>query len=64
MYGLGHCTEHDFLPRTSIIFPALLGYLLARSTLETRGIAWSWRIHIAMDVLIFGALALAAVGQG
>jgi len=63
MFGLGHFTERYFLPGTSVIFPALLGYLLAKSMLETRGIAWAWRIHVAMDVLIFGALALASVGQ-
>jgi membrane protease YdiL (CAAX protease family) len=63
MFGMGHFTERYFLPGTSMIFPALLGYVLAKSMLETRGIAWAWRIHFAMDVLIFGALALASVGQ-
>jgi membrane protease YdiL (CAAX protease family) len=63
MFGLGHFTERYFLPGTSVIFPALLGYLLGKSMLETRGIVTAWRIHFAMDVLIFSAIMFASVGQ-
>ena len=62
VFGLSHFTERYFLPGTSVIFPALLGYLLAKSMLETRGIGMAWRIHFVLDVVIFGALALGAVG--
>ena len=58
MFGLGHFTERYFAPGLSVIMPAFLGYVLGKSMLETRGIAWAWLIHFGMDVVVFGFLAL------
>ncbi len=35
-----------------------LGWILAKSMLETRGMAWAWFIHFVQDVLIFSFLAI------
>ncbi|MFN8631353.1 MAG: CPBP family intramembrane glutamic endopeptidase [Chloroflexota bacterium] len=41
-----------------------LGWVLARSMLETRGIAWAWFIHFLQDVLIFAFMAAVAIVPG
>lgn len=41
-----------------------LGWILARSMLETRGIWWAWFIHFLQDVAIFGFMALGAIVPG
>ncbi len=41
-----------------------LGWILARSMLETRGLTWAWFIHFVQDVLIFGFLAIGAITAG
>jgi membrane protease YdiL (CAAX protease family) len=33
-----------------------LGWLLAKSIVETRGVFWAWFIHFLLDVVIFSAL--------
>lgn len=38
----------------------VLGWLLAKSVVETRGIFWAWTIHFVQDVVIFSALLLDA----
>lgn len=61
MFGLGHFNERYFAPGMSIVMPTFLGYVLGKSMLETRGIAWAWLIHFGMDVVVFGFLALGIV---
>lgn len=39
-----------------VIVAGLLGWLLARSVLETRGLFWAWLIHFLQDLVIMGAL--------
>ena len=41
-----------------------LGWILARSMLETRGLTWAWFIHFVQDLLIFGFLAIGAITPG
>jgi hypothetical protein len=41
-----------------------LGWILAKSMLETRGLAWAWFIHFVQDVLIFGFMAVGAITPG
>lgn len=41
-----------------------LGWILAKSMLETRGLAWAWFIHFVQDVLIFSFLALGSITPG
>ncbi|NTU75828.1 MAG: CPBP family intramembrane metalloprotease, partial [Anaerolineaceae bacterium] len=40
------------------IMAAFLGWLLAKSIVETRGMFWAWFIHFLQDVIIFTALFL------
>ncbi len=60
-FGLGHYMESYFLPGMSVLLPGFLGYMLSKSILETRGIAWAWIIHGCLDVVIFGVMALVSV---
>jgi hypothetical protein len=41
-----------------------LGWILARSMLETRGLWWAWWIHFLQDVAIFGFLVVGAITPG
>ncbi len=41
-----------------------LGWILARSMLETRGLWWAWFIHFVQDVAIFGFMAVGAITPG
>jgi hypothetical protein len=41
-----------------------LGWILARSMLETRGLGWAWFIHFVQDVAIFGFLAIGEITPG
>jgi Type II CAAX prenyl endopeptidase Rce1-like len=47
-----------------VILAWFLGWILARSMLETRGLTWAWFIHFVQDVLIFGFLAIGAITPG
>lgn len=38
------------------LMAAFLGWLLARSVVETRGVFWAWFIHFLLDILIFVTL--------
>ena len=40
-----------------------LGWLLAKSVVETHGIFWAWSIHFLQDVVIFSAYVMAALNQ-
>ena len=43
---------------------SFLGWILAKSMLDTRGLAWAWFIHFWQDVLIFGFMAAGAIRPG
>jgi uncharacterized membrane protein len=47
-----------------VLLAWFLGWILARSMLETRGLTWAWFIHFVQDVLIFGFMAIAAITPG
>jgi hypothetical protein len=38
-----------------VIVAGFLGWFLAKSILETKGIFWAWLIHFVQDVIIFSA---------
>lgn len=46
------------------LMAGFLGWLLARSVMETHGIFWAWFIHFLQDVVIFTAFVMSAVGNG
>jgi membrane protease YdiL (CAAX protease family) len=39
-----------------VIVAGFLGWLLAKSIIETKGVFWAWLIHFLQDVIIFSAL--------
>ncbi len=43
-----------------VLMAGFLGWLLAKSVLETGGIFWAWLIHFLQDVVIFSAFVMAA----
>ena len=40
---------------SGVILAGFLGWFLAKSILETKGIFWAWLIHFLQDVIIFSA---------
>jgi uncharacterized protein len=46
-----------------VIMTAILGWLLARSVIETKGLGWAILIHFLLDIVIFGAGAMIIAGQ-
>jgi membrane protease YdiL (CAAX protease family) len=46
-----------------VIMSGLLGWLLAKSVVETRGLGWALLIHFLQDVVIFGSGAMVIAGQ-
>ncbi|MDH4191453.1 MAG: CPBP family intramembrane metalloprotease [Betaproteobacteria bacterium] len=42
------------------LMAGLLGWLLAKSVMETNGIFWAWFIHFLQDIVIFSAFVMAA----
>ncbi|NTU52875.1 MAG: CPBP family intramembrane metalloprotease [Chlorobiaceae bacterium] len=43
------------------LMAGFLGWLLARSVLETQGIFWAWFIHFLQDVVIYTAFVMSAI---
>jgi membrane protease YdiL (CAAX protease family) len=41
-----------------VIMAGLMGYILAKSTIETQGLGIAWIIHFVQDVIIFTALLM------
>ena len=47
-----------------VVLAWFLGWILARSMLETRGMAWAWFIHLLQDVAIFAFMAAGSITPG
>jgi len=47
-----------------VVLAWFLGWILARSMLETRGLWWAWCIHFLQDVAIFGFMVTGAITPG
>lgn len=60
IFGLAHWSEATPSGPIGFIFHGLVGALLAKSILETRGVAWAWILHAAGNFLLFVALVLDA----
>jgi membrane protease YdiL (CAAX protease family) len=46
-----------------VVTSGLLGWILAKSVIETKGIGWALLIHFLQDIVIFGAGAMVIAGQ-
>jgi uncharacterized protein len=62
IFGLGHFfgTPNGVF---GVIASGVLGWLLAKSVIETKGLGWALFIHFLQDVVIFGAGAMIIAGQ-
>jgi membrane protease YdiL (CAAX protease family) len=47
-----------------VIMSGILGWLLGKSMIETRGMFWAWFIHFWQDVAIFTFIALGSIVPG
>lgn len=63
IFGLPHFfgTPSGFF---GVIMSGLLGWLLAKSVIETKSLGWALLIHFLQDLIIFGAGAMIIAGQG
>jgi hypothetical protein len=41
-----------------VLFSGFLGWFLAKSIIETKGIFWAWLIHFLQDIVIFSAMVM------
>ena len=46
-----------------ILMSGLLGYILCKATIETKGLSIAWTIHFVQDIIIFTALMMMNVKQ-
>jgi hypothetical protein len=47
-----------------VLLAAFLGWVLGKSMLETRGLAWAWFLHFLQDVWIFAFMAIGSITPG
>jgi membrane protease YdiL (CAAX protease family) len=47
-----------------VLITGLLGWLLGKSMLETKGFFWAWFIHFIQDVMIFSFIATCSISIG
>lgn len=47
-----------------VIMAGILGWLLGKSMVETKGTVWAWAIHFCQDVLIFTFMAVGSIVAG
>lgn len=52
-FGMAHYLYGTPAGVVGFLMTAFLGWLLAKSMLETRGLFWPWFIHFVPDVVIF-----------
>jgi hypothetical protein len=62
-FGLGHYYGVPY-GVAGVLMAALMGWLLAKSMQETRGLFWAWFIHFWQDVWIFSFLAIGSILAG
>jgi hypothetical protein len=62
-FGIGHFYGVPY-GLVGVLMAGVLGWLLGKSMLETRGFAWPWFIHFVQDVLIFSFMAIGSVVAG
>jgi Type II CAAX prenyl endopeptidase Rce1-like len=62
-FGIGHYYGVPY-GLIGVAMAFVLGWLLGRSMLETRGLFWAWFLHFWQDVWIFSFLALGSITPG
>lgn len=56
-FGLGHTYGSIPAGLFGFVYAGLLGLLLGKAMLDTRGMGWSWFIHLVLDTIIYLSLA-------
>ena len=59
-FGINHWVGGHPNGLTGAVTVALAGYILGRSMLDTRGIAWAWIIHTCADIIVAVLLVMAS----
>lgn len=59
-FGINHWVGGHPNGLAGVVTVAVAGYILGRSMLDTRGIAWAWIIHTAADIIVAVLLAMAS----
>jgi membrane protease YdiL (CAAX protease family) len=62
-FGIGHYYGVPY-GVIGVVMAGVLGWLLGKSMLETKGIFWAWLIHFLQDVLIFTFMAIGSIVAG
>jgi len=62
-FGIGHFYGVPY-GVIGVLLAAFMGWLLAKSMQETRGLFWAWFIHFLQDVWIFAFLAIGSIIPG
>ncbi len=62
-FGIGHFYGVPY-GVVGVILATFLGWILAKSMQETRGLFWAWFIHFWQDVWIFSFLAIGSIIPG
>ncbi len=57
-FGMAHYLYGSPPGVLGFLMTAFLGWLLGKSILETKGVAWAWFMHFVMDVIVFAAYAV------
>ena len=60
IFGLPHFLSGAIL---SVVMSGLLGWLLAKSVIETQSLGWLLLIHFILDIVVFGAGAMILAGS-
>jgi membrane protease YdiL (CAAX protease family) len=59
-FGLAHYFNSVPEGAVGVIQSGILALLLGRAMVTTRGLGWPWIIHMALDVVVFASIAMAA----
>lgn len=62
-FGIGHFYGVPY-GIIGVVMAGVLGWLLGKAMLETRGLFWPWLIHFLQDVLIFSFMTIGAIAAG
>lgn len=63
VFGIGHYYGVPY-GIAGVLLSTFFGYLLGKSVLETRGLAWAWILHVVADIWIFSFMAVGSVTPG
>jgi membrane protease YdiL (CAAX protease family) len=60
-FGLGHYYGGTPSGPIGLVQTGLLALLLGKAMLDTRGMGWSWIIHVVLDTVIYASIVMASL---